>query len=338
MGNNSHSPMQNARKRRRGALVLSCEQRSLVRGLLRDYLDRTGLTSRDFAERINYSPAAINAFLADKYEKISGSSTPICQAITHFIGAHPIEPPTQAFGELYETENVRVLRQTFQALLRKPVAYMVYAPPGSQKSFVLEHLVGELNRLELHLGPVGRRAYYTCMDVRMKPTQVIKDVAIACGISSVGDRQRMRRNLAFEFQSRRVLLVVDEAQHLSLDSFEALRILLDRPPHFSLLFSGSHDLKSTFDKFSATLEQWNSRLVDKVRLPGVNRDEADGIVRREVGEWLKAMTPERARKTVHALIDQSTVRDAFEDGRSYINVRTLTNALDQINLQVRQAS
>lgn len=338
MGKNSPSPIRNGRKRRHESLELSRDQQSAVREQLQDYLARTGLASRDFGERIKYSSAAINAFLADNYGRISGSCAPICQAITHFIAAHPIEPPQQVFGELYETANVRAMRQTFQALLRRPTACMVYGPPGNQKSFALQHLVGELNGLELRLGPVGRRAYYTYADVKMKPTQVLKEVAIACGVSSAGDRQRIRRNLAFEYQSRRVLLVVDEAQHLDLSCLEALRILLDQPPHFSLLFSGSHDLKVTFDRFSATLEQWNSRLVDKVLLPGVDRDEAEGIVQRELGDWLKAMTPERARRTIHTLIDRSTVRDAFENGRSYINVRTLTNALDQINLQARQAS
>ena len=168
--------------------------------------------------------------------------------------------------------------------------------------------------------------------MKMTPSQVNKEVAIACGVPSAGDRQRLRRNSAFEFQSRRVLLVVDEAQHLSLDCFEALRILLDRPPNFSLLFAGSHDLKATFDRFSAMLEHFNSRIVDKVRLPGVERREAEGIVYREVGQWLRSLPPERAQKKVQKIIESATAKDAFENGRRYINVRTLTNALEQMKL------
>ena len=130
-----------------------------------------------------------------------------------------------------------------------------------------------------------------------------------------------------------MLLVIDEAQHLSINAFETLRILLDRPPHFSLLFAGSHDLKQTFDRFSATLEQWNSRLVDKVRLPGVKEDEAEGIIMREIGEQLKGKTAEERNKTIRLLIRSATVKDIFEKNSPYINVRTLTNALEQMKLQ-----
>src|SRR5271157_1406858 len=321
------------REARMHSLKLTAAETAPVRNRLKDYLDRTGLSPRDLGERINYSKQAVNAFLADRYEQVAGNATLICRAITTFIEAHPIEPPMHSFGELYDTANVRAMRQTFQQLLQRPVAYMIYAPPGSQKSFVLEHLVAELNRAELAKNGAGCRAYYLYARAKLRPAQLMRDVARTCGVSPVGDRMAVENNLAFEFQSRCVLLVVDEAQHLSLDGFEVLRVLLDRPPNFSLLFSGSHDLKATFDNFSATLEQWNSRIVDKVRLPGVQREEATGIVRREVGELLLSVGCEKAAKMVDTLLEQATSKDAFEKGRKYINVRTLTNALQQIKLQ-----
>jgi len=38
------------------------------------------------------------------------------------------------------------------------------------------------------------------------------------------------------------------------------------------------------------------------------------------------------------VIASATVRDAFEGNRTYINVRTLTNALDQIKAAASQAA
>jgi type II secretory pathway predicted ATPase ExeA len=338
VGKNPYGPIpQNDRAVRAEALKLSAGERGRVRTRLREYLARTGLTHADFAIRINYAPESLYLFLRDKYHKVSGNAGPIGKAIVTFMDAHPIAPSTQAFGKMYDTANVRAMRATFEQLLRRPVAYMIYAPPGSQKSFVLEHLVAELNVAELSRNGAGRRAYYIDADVEIRPTQIVKEVAMACGISSIGDRVRLRRNLAFEFQGRRALLVIDEAQHLSLPCFEALRILLDRPPHFSLLFAGSHDLKQTFDRFSATLEQWNSRILDKVRLPGVERAEAEAIVERELGEQFRLITPNKALKIVRQLVDGATAQDAFEVDekrrpRRYINVRTLTNAIDDLKM------
>ena len=125
------------------------EDRAEVRERLIDYMDRAGLTEGDFARRIGYSRETLRKFISDRFHFVAGSSRLICRAIKEGIAAHPIAPPTAPFGELYDTANVRTMRQTFQQLLRRPVAYMIYAPPGSQKSFALEYLIGELNRGEL---------------------------------------------------------------------------------------------------------------------------------------------------------------------------------------------
>jgi DNA transposition AAA+ family ATPase len=358
VGRNPFGPIpQNDRAVRAEALKLSARERGRVRSRLGEYLARTGLTHADFAIRINYAPESLYLFLRDKYHKVSGNAGPIGKAIVTFMDAHPIAPSTQSFGEIYDTANVRAMRQSFQQLLHRPTARLVYGAPGKQKSFVLEYLVAELNRNELAKNGAGRRAYYLYVDSEMRPTQIIKEVASVCGISSIGDRARLRRNLAFELQGRRALLVVDEAQHLSLRGLESLKILLDRPPHFSLLFAGSHDFKNLFERFSATLEQWNSRILEKVCLPGVSGDEAEGIAWREIGDYLRSLRPKQARETLDELIAGSIAWDIFSDrpptpqmlkrrprvgdmesGSAYINVRTLTNALEQIKLQAEAAT
>jgi hypothetical protein len=104
VGKNPYGPIRpNDRIARTKALRLSAKESAPVRERLRNYIGRTGLSTRDFAKRINYSLPALNAFLNNKYEEVSGSSARICHAITSFIEAHPITPPTKAFGELYET-------------------------------------------------------------------------------------------------------------------------------------------------------------------------------------------------------------------------------------------
>jgi type II secretory pathway predicted ATPase ExeA len=158
----------------------------------------------------------------------------------------------------------------------------------------------------------------------------MRRVAVSLGCHTANEIEKMLASIKFEFRHNRVLLVVDEAQHLSIECFETLRELLDQPPYFSLLFAGSHDLKRKFDEFSATLEQWNSRIVAKVRLPGLERAEARGIIDREIGHLLIGKSAKEADALAAKLIASSTVRDAFEGNRTYINVRTLTNALDRI--------
>jgi DNA transposition AAA+ family ATPase len=302
-----------------------------------DYMARTGLSHPEFARRVGYSDVTLRMFLNGSYHNCSRSADQLVKALTTFMDTHPVAVATRAVGDLYETANVRAIQETFEKLLPRPVAYMIYAPPGSQKSFVLEHQVAQLNAREV-ANAEGRRAFYVYARANIRPRDLMRRVALACGCRTSNDLDPMLANIRFEFRHHRVLLVVDEAQHLSLDCFETLRELLDQPPYFSLLFAGSHDLKRKFDEFSATLEQWNSRIIAKVRLPGLERKEARGIIEREIGELLnQRRTPREAQKLIDELIKGATVRDAFEGNRTYINVRTLTNALDQIKASAQLA-
>src|ERR1039458_8053904 len=113
-------------------------------------------------------------FLSDQWHHVAGNSAYIQRAINGYIEAHPIAPMTQPFGDLFETANTLTMRETFKALLRRPVAYMIYAPPGSQKSFVLEHLVAELNREESKKNAPAQAAFYVYALAQMTPSQVMK--------------------------------------------------------------------------------------------------------------------------------------------------------------------
>src|ERR1035441_9382153 len=94
--------------------------RQVTRAKLIDYLQRTGLTQAEFAKRIQYAHKTLRMFLSDRWYHVAGDSGYICRAITGYIGTHPIAPATQPFGELYDTANVRTMRETFKALLRRP--------------------------------------------------------------------------------------------------------------------------------------------------------------------------------------------------------------------------
>jgi DNA transposition AAA+ family ATPase len=314
-------------------LAAEAPENAATRKRLDDYLSRTGLTLQEFARRLGYGHSTMVHFMGDRYQYVAGSAHNLRTAIHKFIEQHPVAPPTQITGDLYETENVRVIRDTFEKLLPKPVAYMIYAPPGSQKTFALESEVARFNAAELAKNGNGRRAFYVYARQGIRPQDLVKRVAIACGSRAQNTIDGMLSSLRFDYSHRRVLLIVDEAQHLSIDCFEILRELLDRPPYFSLLFSGSHDLKQLFDRWSATLEQWNSRIIDKVRLPGLEPKEAKAIIEREIGSMLKRLDPHTVPAIVDQLILEATTKDAFEKGRKYINVRTLTNALDQMKTQ-----
>jgi len=319
------------------ALAMEANVNAKVRADVVDYLARTGMGVADFGRRIGYTSETLRKFLNDRYESVGRSASHLRTAMQSYMEQHPIQAPTRIHGDLYETANVRAIRDTFQRLLPRPVAYMIYAPPGSQKTFVLEHEVARLNLEELPKNGHGRRAYYVYARQGIKPRDLMKRIAIACGSHAHSQIDQTLLSLRHDFGTRRVLLIIDEAQHLSHDCLETLRELLDQPPYFSLLLSGSHHLPAMFDEFSQKFEQWNSRIIAKVRLPGLQREEGRAIVRREIGSILAERKDRDQARIIDSLIDSATVKDAYADNASYINVRTLTNALDQIKVQAEQA-
>lgn len=292
-----------------------------VRIQLQDYLARTGLAVVDFAHRINQSHKLLYSFLAGAYYD-SAHDAALGAAIREFITAHPIRLATEIDGPLYETENVRLLRKYFTQALEHRRAYYVYGPPGTQKSFVLQHLAAELNGRELAKNGTGRkRAHYVYVRHGIRPLDLMKRIAEAVGAITLGTVDRILRNLRFDFEGLKVLLVFDEAQHLSIECLETVRELLDQPPHCGLLFAGSHELERIFSRQALELEQWKSRFHAGQALPGLSEEEAVLVVRSELGAHCPS---EKMRK----LIKKCRVSDLHHGGEyNYVSARRLFWAL-----------
>jgi DNA transposition AAA+ family ATPase len=319
--------MATSTKEKAALLTRTLPQRKETVRLLQDYLSRTGLTQIDFARRINYSTISVRMLVCNRYQQISGDDSAIRAAIHDFISAHPIEAVTDSEGKLYETENVRCARKYFYEALDGRRAYYFRGAPGTQKSFVLQHLVAELNRTEIAKNGHGRRAFYVYCSDLIRPNQLMRAVAEAAGSISVGDNRRLFKNLRFDLGRRKVLFVFDEAQHLDVHCLETLRELLDMPPHCGLLFAGSHELEKTFQRLD--MEQWHSRLRHGAELPGISEAEAFEIIRAELGTQSDAK--------IEALIKKCYATD-LRKGREakYISARLLFFALQAI--QERQRS
>jgi len=306
-----------SKAQRRQLLAETLPQTKEVRLQLQDYLARTGMTAPDFASRINYSRQTLYHFLSDQYCKVSSNDGLIRAVIRDFIATHPIAAPAISSGKLYETENVRLLRKYFYEALNHSRAYYVYGAPGTQKTYVLQHLIAELNRSEIAKNGEGRRAYYIYVRQGIRSLDLMKRVAEGCGAIGLGTVDRILRNLRFDLSQRKVLLVFDEAQHLSIECLETIRELLDQPPHCGLLFAGTHELEKIFTRQALELEQWRSRFHAGQSLPGISEQEAAGIVQSELGGQL---TLQNIRK----LIAKSQITDLRHGGKhSYVSARRL---------------
>lgn len=237
---------------------------------------------------------------------------------------HPIAVQDEAGGVLYQTENVRLLRQYFYEALDRGNAVFVEGAPGSQKTFVMQWLIAELNRTEVGKNGDGRQAFYVYCRAGVGPGDLVKRIAESAGTMALGGVDRILRNLRFDFAGRRTLLVFDEAQHLDVRAFEIIRELLDRPPHFGLMFAGSHQLRRFFIRNSEHMEQWQSRFSRGVSLPGISEEEALEII---AGETQGRLHGDVARR----LVKRCRATALTSDGnKEYISARRLFLSLAEL--------
>jgi type II secretory pathway predicted ATPase ExeA len=321
---------------KRDLLARDIPRSAEVRRRLIDYMARTGMRPEDLRARTGYSGVSIRSFINGKYEKVASTCRAICDAMVKFMDTYPIGPQVTAqAGRLYETQDVVMIRQHFYDALDYQRCYYLRGAPGTQKSYASEHFVSELNRNEIAKNGHGARAYYIYCPELVRPNALMKLIAEAVGSITMGENQRLLRNIRFELRDRKVVLLFDEAQHLDVHCLETIRELHDRDPHCGMLFLGSHELEKTFSRLD--MEQWRSRMHHGADLPGISKDEARDIVRGELGEdsaLQKVEFPKGSGKKMtreDALIASAMSVDLHK-GRevTYLNARTLFRSINGI--------
>ena len=291
----------------------------VTREKLQRYLRQADMSTRQFANLSGYSYSAINLFLGNRYTQGRDIRTdlPVRDAIESVMARYPVGSLSeQAEGHVYETENGEDLRRWFHHCHENRALAFCYGPPGSQKSFVLEHLVANFNRRELKDDASRNRAFYIYCSIDVRPRDLLAKMCVEAGAIGGATLQKCLGGLRLHLRDTKTLFVLDEAQHLGIPSLEAVRELHDRSPQIGCLLAGSHGLKKMFDQRAAELEQWNSRMDAGIELRGVSEARATEIAKTEM--------PHLSQKQVKALVDGAWVKDAYShDHRMYLNVRRL---------------
>lgn len=293
-----------------------------VRSRAEMFMMRSGYATGDLAGKIGYSRVSLNLFMSGHYNlhhEREANTRLIRAKLTEFLDSCEFAEDTRPRGTLYRTSTFAAIRKAFYRALDHGWAYCIDGAPGTQKSYIAEHLVRELAETDANLNGHARRAYYIYCGENNSPQELLKMIAIEMAIPARGYIEQLIKKIQFELARRRAVIIFDEAQHLPRVTLERIRQLLDRPPYIGLIVMGSHDLQRTFADLR--MEQWRRRLTETLFLPGLSNEEAERIIQ---GEYGKA-----SRKQIDYLIEASIVPDfrrplgSTSDGqRRYTHERT----------------
>jgi DNA transposition AAA+ family ATPase len=300
---------------------------SEVRERIVRYLSLADMTASEFAARIGYSKIAAWKFLEGKYDSLAGTDVYFRAAAVDYMEKNAIEVEEEAQGRLFVTQNYQRIRRYVLAACERSQVCLLYGPPGTQKTFVIQHLVAGRNREKKN------DAVYVYASMKICPRALLKRIASASGaiITSIYNDQILN-GLVRSFRARRgkLAIIMDEAQHLTVEALEILRELHDRSG-CGLVLAGSHNLYENFLRGREHLEQWLSRIDHKDPLPGLLEDELREIASRELGNGQPVKLSEKQFKT---LLDACRVDDIFARGpggkpqpRKYLSVRRLVKVL-----------
>jgi hypothetical protein len=274
------------RKRQLATMTLASDSETIARAIA--FEQRAGLTRHEFCQAIGYSSTTLGVYLNGKYELAlsedhdhAHNSLNIRAALKEFMDKWEGRQALSTEREPHRTADFKAIVESSLNALDNGSAYVIDGPPGTQKTFSLRAVEREIGER------VGRgRVIYLYARADHAPLSFLREICNTAGIPNRGDIDKVIRKIRFFLGEQRILLMVDEAQHLPHKSLEVLRQLLDLPPYFGVVLAGSHDLSQRLSHWQ--MEQWRSRVRKTLYLNGPSLAEARGIVRAELEPVLGA--------------------------------------------------
>src|SRR6185437_8903887 len=231
----------------------------------------------------------------------------------------------------HATADYRRIVDSCTKALEHGSAYVIDGPPGTQKTFSLRAAERAINARG-----DGARAIYVYARQDHAPMSLLREICNTAGIPNRGFIDHLVRKLRTFLGQGRILLIVDEAQHLAHAGLEILRQLLDLPPYFGVVLAGSHDLTQRLSHWQ--MEQWRSRVRKTLTLNGPSVAESREIIRAALGPHTEAQCDSllagcraKASRTQHSESGKIAVRK-FE----YISARDLFFTIHGIQQQIAQ--
>jgi type II secretory pathway predicted ATPase ExeA len=288
--------LSSARKQELAVMSLPSDKETIRRAIA--FQQRAGLTGHEFSQAIGYSINSLHVYLGGHYGEAlsedhdgSRNTLNIRAALKEYMDLWEGAQPLTEHRAPHRTREFLAVQDCCQSALETGAAYVIDGPPGTQKTFSLRHAEQEINARG-----DGSRAIYIYARVNHTPLSFLREICNTTGVSGRGNIDQVLRKLRFFLGQGRILLAIDEAQHLGHDALEVLRQLLDLPPYFGVVMGGSFDLTQRLSHWQ--MEQWRSRLRDTLKLSGPTAEEARNILRSEIEPLCGTLSKEQVEETI----------------------------------------
>jgi len=285
----------------------------------KEFCSRNGLSATQLAEQLRKEfgrggrPTMRTSILWMFYLRGENLVSYMDELVWDFCNRNSPKPKERGYAEpLLKSAGYGQLSESFIAAIAGTNS-LIYGPPASEKSFVLETLVAQRYQS-------GKNdAHYIYCDANIAPFPLLERIASEAEvwIGRAWTREHYLGALIEAFGRRAYppALIFDEAQHLPIETLEIIRGLHDRTrrlnrPGCGIILAGSHTLFRDFMHPSRRprLEQWLQRLTIRIQLCGMKREEVLELAATAWGNGKKAKFTAQQEKM---LLESCRVTDPY---------------------------
>lgn len=218
-----------------------------MRECLIDYIGKSKASQSRVAKEIGVSKTTLSLFLNGSY---TGNNLDLAKSIEQYIRMGTVRQTTAKVPEICLTvRNTVKIKDIVQSAHIQNVIALIYGPAGCSKTTTLQHYTKTTNGV-----------IYVEADVTTNsPRCVLKLLLAAMGEEPKGSTADMMQLIISKLSDTNRLLIIDEAQHLTGKSFDAVRAINDKA-HIGIVYAGNKSIiKRMYGKEGEMLDHLLSR-------------------------------------------------------------------------------
>lgn len=227
---------------------------SAMRNQLAGYIAKNKAIQSRVAKELGVSKATLSLFLSGSY---TGNNEELAKSAEQFMNMGAARQATAKAPEIcLAVGNTVEIEEKARIAHVQNTIVLIYGPAGCGKTTALEHYAQSNN------GVIYAQADVTTNS----PRCVLKLILSALGEEAKGSSADMMRFVLGKLTDTNRLLIIDEAQHLTEKSFDALRAINDKA-HIGIVYAGNPSiLKRMYGRQEEEYDQVYSRTIYRCRL------------------------------------------------------------------------
>lgn len=231
---------------------------------INDLIARDVFTQVSIAKEMGVSDATLSAFRNGKYAGDNERITSKAQDWYDNFQQQTILPETPQF---VVTETVVELRSLFQSARVMGCINVVVGAPGVGKTAAARDYCSKSNTWMITLAPAHSSV-----------TECLQELSFALGLGEIkGGKGPLSRAIRRALTGKKGLVIVDEADHLSIDGFEQLRAIQDATGVGMVLIGNPEGMSVIAQHRNDNLTRLVSRMARTRKLSGVLPADVDAI-------------------------------------------------------------